>query len=53
MMSRRNTVGLGLLVLIVGSACGISSQGGTPAAGEVKHRPRSQPPRRHVAGIHQ
>ncbi len=34
MMSRRSIVSLGLLVLIVGSACGISSQGGTPAAGD-------------------
>lgn len=36
MKSRRTIVGLGLLVLIVGSACGFSSRGGTPAAGEAE-----------------
>ncbi len=36
MLSRERIVGLGLLVLIVGSACGISSQGGTPVAGDAE-----------------
>ena len=42
MKSRRGIVGLGLLVLIVGSACGISSQVGTPAAEDVE-TPTSEP----------
>ena len=42
MKSRRGIVGLGLLVLIVGSACGISSQVGTPAAGDAE-TPTSEP----------
>src|SRR4030042_3435629 len=42
MKSRRGIVGLGLLVLIVGSACGISSQVGTPAAENVE-TPTSEP----------